>query len=90
MVQTDVFLSFKNLDASGHATRDSQIAREVYEHLTKRGIEVFLSTVSLEQLGEYDYKKAIDEALDAASVMVAIGTSRENLEARRVRHFTRR
>ena len=81
----DVFISFKNLDEKGVPTRDAELASEVYNFLTSKGLSVFISTVTLESLGESDYKKAIDTALDAASIMVAVGTSTENLDSRWVR-----
>ena len=59
----DVFLSFKNLDDDGNPTRDSQLAREIYDYLTSRGLDVFFSNVSLEQLGVAEYTRAIDDAL---------------------------
>jgi hypothetical protein len=77
--EPQVFISFKNLDADGQPTRDSELADAVYDYLSARGIDVFCSSTSLEQLGESAYKKAIDEALDAATVLIAVGTSAEHL-----------
>jgi hypothetical protein len=82
----DVFLSHKNLDADGQSSRDASLAQEVYDHLSGQGLRVFLSSVSLEQLGVAAYKKAIDDALDSAQVLVAIGTSVEALESQWVRY----
>lgn len=84
--QYDVFISFKNLLPDGTPTRDSVIAREVYDFLEQKALSVFLSNVSLERLGISEYKRAIDDALDVAGVMVAVGTSREHLEWRWVRY----
>jgi hypothetical protein len=81
----EVFISFKNLMPNGEPTRDSMLAREVYDYLSAKGLSVFISNVSLERLGISEYKKAIDDALDVAQVLVAVGTSRENLEWRWVR-----
>jgi hypothetical protein len=82
----EVFISFKNLSPDGTPTRDSVIARQVYDFLEGKGLSVFLSNVSLERLGISEYKKAIDDALDVARVLVAVGTSREHLEWRWVRY----
>ena len=82
----DVFISFKNLDEKGVPTHDAELANEVYNFLTGKGLSVFISTVTLENLGVSNYKKAIDEALDAASIMVAVGTSTENLNSEWVRY----
>lgn len=84
--QADIFISFKNLDAEGKATRDSELAREVSDYLTSRRLTVFFSNTSLERLGAAEYTRAIDDALDAASVLIAVGTSREHLESKWVRY----
>ncbi len=86
MTTYDVFISFKNLDENGAPTRDAQLANEVYKFLTNKGLSVFISTVTLENLGVSNYKKAIDDALDAASIMIAVGTSTENLNSEWVRY----
>lgn len=82
----DVFISFKNLDKSGKPTRDSVLAREVFDGLSGRGFRVFFSPVSLEKLGVSAYKAAIDKALDSSRILVAVGTSAENLDAQWVRY----
>ncbi len=84
--QYDVFISFKNLGTDGKPTRDSELGAEIYRTLSDRGLTVFLSNVSLEKLGIDQYKKAIDDALDAASTLVAVGTSRSNLDSDWVRY----
>jgi hypothetical protein len=82
----DVFLSHKNLDGGGQPTRDAALAMEIHDHLAGQGLRVFLSAVSLEKLGVAAYKKAIDEALDSAQVLVAVATSAEHLESQWVRY----
>ena len=59
-IKNKIFVSFKSLDANGLPTRDSEIAMEVYEFLTAKGLDVFLSTITLEQLGVSDYTNAIE------------------------------
>jgi len=73
-----VFISSKSGDYSA--------ARRVYEYLTAQGIGCFFSEETLSQLGEAEYKKAIEESLDAASYLVLVTSSRENAESRWVRH----
>jgi len=82
----EIFISAKTTDAHGNPTPESELAREVHDYLTSRGLTVFLSTLSLAKLGIDAYKKAIDDALDAARVLIAIGTSAENLESEWVRY----
>lgn len=81
-----VFISFKNLDENGVQTRDGVLADEVYHFLTSHGIKVFFSDVTLEKGGESDYSRAINEALDSATILVAVGTSFENLDSHWVRY----
>jgi hypothetical protein len=81
-----IFISFKNLDPTGKSTRDSVLALEVYEFLVAQGLKVFFSNVSLENLGFAAFKKAIDEALGQAQILIAVGTSGENLESQWVRY----
>lgn len=75
----EIFISFKDLDNEGKSTRDSVMAREIYEYFTSRGFSVFFSKVSLEALGISAYKRAIDQALDTAQVLIVVGTSVEYL-----------
>jgi len=82
----DVYISFKNLDEYGKPTRDSVLARQVYDDLSGRGLRVFFSPVSLEKLGISAYKAAIDKALDSSRVLVAVGTSAKNLDSQWVRY----
>jgi hypothetical protein len=82
----DVFLSFKGLGSNGKPTRDSVLAHDIYEYLTARTLRVFYSSISLETLGVSAFKKAIDQALDRSRVLVAIGTSGENLDSEWVRY----
>jgi glucan 1,3-beta-glucosidase len=82
----DVFISFKHTDSQGSVTLDSRLAEEVFRALEARGLRVFLSSISLERLGVASYQQAIREALDASAVLVAVGTSRENLESGWVAH----
>jgi len=82
----DVFVSFKNLGPDGHPTEDSRLARQVCDCLSQVDLSVFLSEISLETLGISAYQKAIDDALDAAKVLVAVGTSPDNLESQWVRY----
>ena len=81
MDKVQVFLSYKNTDAEGKMTRDAVLAEELYEELEKRGIKVFYSSQSIKRLGEAHYKIAIDKALDEAVVLVAVGTSADNLNS---------
>ena len=81
-----VFISYKNLGGDGRPTRDSQLAEYLYHELTRRGLDVFYSNLSLPKLGESAYKKCIDHALDGAQVLFAVGTSTANLESTWVRY----
>jgi len=67
----DVFISFKELGQDGKPTRDSQLAQDVFEFLSARQLRVFYSRASLKRIGASAFKQVID----AASVLVAVGTS---------------
>lgn len=85
-LQNAVFISCKNLDEQGIRTRDADIAAEVYNFLTGKGLSVFLSYLTLEELGASNYTRAIDSALESASVLLAIGTSADHLNSNWVRY----
>jgi hypothetical protein len=77
----DIFISFKNLDHKGERTPDSHMAEELHDSLTRNKLRVFMSNKSLEELGTAKFKEAIDDALDAASVLVVVATSTEHLNS---------
>ena len=84
----DVFISFKNSDKDGNRTEESFIATQLYEYLKSRGLRVFFSVRELEFLGKSRYTDVIDidKALETSRALIAVGCSRENLEAKWVRH----
>lgn len=82
----DVFISHKHTDAEGRLTEDAKVAEGLHDALTRCGLHVFLSHVSLAQTGASDYQQAIDSALDEASVLVAVTTKIGHLEAEWVRY----
>lgn len=77
----DVFISYKESDVNGRRTKDSVLATDLYENLTKEGFKVFLSRITLEDKLGTAYEPYIFAALNSSKVMVAIGTSRENYDA---------
>lgn len=81
MADYEVFISFRNSDDLGRPTRDKDMAEALYRALTARGIRAFYSNRSINEAGAADYVEAIDDALDSSSILVAVGTCRENLEA---------
>ena len=80
-MEHDVFISFKNSDESGRKTIDSEIAKKLYDFLTKKGLRVFFSDVELEFIGKAQYSRVIDEALDASRFLIAVGSSYKNLDS---------
>lgn len=82
----EVFLSFKNSDAQGNQTPEAKMAEELFECISGKGVRVFYCNHSIEMLGAAQYKAAIDSALDEAKVLIAIGSSAENLNASWVRY----
>ena len=81
MAPYQVFVSSRILMAM-ETDADSVLAATVSGFLASHGLRVFFSNQSLEKLGTAAYKKAIDNALiDACSVLVAVGTSANNLQS---------
>ncbi len=73
----DVFISFKNTNADGTQSVDSQLAAEIYKLLSERGMSTFYSNVKLLEMGEATYKKAIEDALDQAHILICILSCKE-------------
>ena len=82
----DVFISYRHTGINVEVSRDYQLAREVYSFLVSRDIRVFFSDATLESVGVSEYKRAIDDALSSAKVLVAVGTSPESLASDWVRY----
>ena len=77
----DVFICYKETDASGQRTHDSQWAQEVYYGLTEQGYKVFFSRITLEDKLGQEYEPYIFAALQSARVMVVIGSKPEYFNA---------
>ncbi len=86
MPEYRVFISRKNLDEDGRNADDVAIAEALHKQLTELGINTFLDDISLMEQGRAQYKKAIDDALDEAEILIAVGSSVENLESEWVRY----
>ncbi|MFH1763055.1 MAG: toll/interleukin-1 receptor domain-containing protein [Gemmatimonadota bacterium] len=74
----DAFVSFKS--------EDQRFAQTVYDLLLSQGLRVFFSRESLPRLGSADYHREIDRAIDRASNMVVVGSSREHIESKWVEY----
>ena len=81
-----VFICCKVSDSADNYTRDWYLAKELYNLLVKNSIKVFISSFSIEQLGEADYKEVIDNALDKAQMLIVVGTSKENINSKWVKY----
>ena len=77
----DVFICYKETDANGDRTLDSQLAQQIYMALTDRGYRVFFARVTLKGALGAAYEPIIFAALNSAKVMLAIGTSYEYFNA---------
>ena len=77
----DIFICYKETDASGGRTIDSVIAQDVYDALTDKGYRVFFSRISLEDKIGKQYEPYIFAALNSAKVMLAFGTKYEHFHA---------
>lgn len=85
----DIFISYKESDASGHPTEDSVIAQQIYDAIKEKhpNLNVFLSRVTLKSLAAgMEYEPVIFSALNTARLMIVVGTSRTNIESVWVRN----
>ena len=77
----DVFICYKESDENGNRTVDSVLAQEIYDNLSKEGIKVFFSRISLEdKIGE-NYEPYIFNALNTAKVMLLVTSNNEYCNA---------
>ena len=83
----DVFISYKELnDADGQRTEASVLAQEIYDALTKEGVRVFFSRISLEDKLGADYEPYIYAALRSAKVLLLVATDPAQCDAVWVRN----
>lgn len=77
----DVFICYKETDASGRRTPDSVLANDLYYGLTQEGFKVFFARITLEDKLGTAYEPYIFAALNSAKVMVVLGTKPEYFNA---------
>ena len=77
----DVFICYKETDASGQRTQDSAIANDIYYQLTQEGFKVFYAAITLEGKLGSAYEPIIFAALNSSKVMLVIGTKPEYFNA---------
>ena len=77
----DVFVCYKETDASGRRTMDSVLGTELYHELTREGFKVFFSRITLEDKLGVAYEPYIFAALHSAKVMVVLGTRPEHFNS---------
>ena len=82
----DVFICYKESDNNGQRTPDSVLAVDLYDQLTKEGMRVFCSRITLKDKLGQKYEPYIFSALNSAPVMVVIGTKPEYFNAVWVRN----
>jgi len=81
-----VFISFKNSnDQTEEETPDKAVAYKVYKYLSSRGLNVFFSPVTLKALGRDSWQDEINLALKESKVFIALGTTKENMNAHYVK-----
>ena len=66
-----VFISAKS--------QDYPSARQIYEFLDQAGVDTFFSEVSLQVMGEADFRRRIDKVLDQVKHMIVVYSSAENV-----------
>lgn len=86
----DVFISYKSKNPDGSRTEDSVIAGELYNQLSREGYKVFYADVTLEKKLGREYEPYIFAALNSAKIMLAVATSRQNIDSVWVRNEWKR
>jgi hypothetical protein len=82
----DAFISYKNTDTERQRTEDSRLAVQLHEHLQRGGLRVFLSEMTLAEIGSHDFRDAIDDALEKTRVLITVATRVENLTSEWVKY----
>ncbi|MBQ8356783.1 MAG: leucine-rich repeat protein [Clostridia bacterium] len=77
----DIFICYKESDASGRRTQDSALATDLYHELEREGFKVFFSRITLEDKPGVAYEPYIYAALNSSKVMVVLGTKPEYFNA---------
>lgn len=77
----DVFICYKESDASGKRTPDSVLAQDMYHQLTNEGFKVFFSRITLEDKLGSAYEPYIFAALQSSKIMVVVGSKPEYFNA---------
>lgn len=85
-MQFDVFISYRRTDGGGDPSRDSVLARRIHDFLKARGVRPFMADVTLQGMGQAEYRRGIDEALDGVPILVVVATSLANIESNWVRY----
>lgn len=77
----DVFICYKETDENNERTKDSVLAQDIYNALTREGYKVFFSRITLEDKLGMQYEPYIFAALTSSKVMLVVGTHRERFNA---------
>ena len=77
----DVFICYKESTGGGSRTEDSVLAQDIYDRLTKEGLRVFFSRITLEDKLGQQYEPYIFAALNSAKVMLVVATSADNVNS---------
>lgn len=67
-------------------SEDFELANIFYDFLISRGKKVFFSERTIPEIGNANYRRMIDDALDDAFHMVVIGSKRENIRSPWIEH----
>nr|MDO8112249.1 GTP-binding protein [Candidatus Sigynarchaeota archaeon] len=70
----DVFISYN--------TADIEHAKRVYQFLNMEGFSVFFASESIPSVGQTDYRRLIDNAIEHTTHMIIVGSTRENVESK--------
>lgn len=69
----DVFISYKD--------EDSHFAQKVFDFLIRSGYKPFFAKVTLREITDTSFQKAIDHALESSKHLIIVGSTRQNIES---------
>ena len=81
-----LFIAHKHTDEDNRETRDSLLAQMIFNAFVSRGISAFLAQEEISRVGETEYMRTIDQALDESEILVVVASNPEYLESRWVRY----
>lgn len=76
---TDIVICYKRTDGENGITKDTLVARDIYEILTEKGYNVFLAEKNLQFMAGFEFEPVIYNAIRTSKVMLVISSNLDNI-----------